>query len=116
MSKKSHFETLNAKDTDFLVKLLCVRGMVPAKLFEETAKKLFHDVGYNDKIAGRFQRQIQQHTTAFNTLYYQLRPALIIIKLRDRVIFQLHVHEHVLDDDDDDDGGPYSEEYLSGIV
>ena len=59
---------------------------------------------------------IQQHTTAFNTLYYQLRPALIIIKLRDRVIFQLHVHEHVLDDDDDDDGGPYSEEYLSGIV
>jgi hypothetical protein len=29
------------------------------------------------------------------------------------VIFQLHVH--VLDDDDDD-GGPYSEEYLSGIV
>ena len=98
--------------------------MVPAKLFEETAKKLFHDVGYNDKIAGRFQRQIrtigttniQQHTTAFNTLYYQLRPALIIIKLRDSVIFQLHVHEHVLDDDDDDDGGPYSEEYLSGIV
>ena len=69
--------------------------------------------GFNDRFV-----QLVQHpgTTAFNTLYYQLRPALIIIKLRDRVIFQLHVHEHVLDDDDDDDGGPYSEEYLSGIV
>ena len=68
MSKKSHFETLNAKDTDFLVKLLCVRGMVPAKLFEETAKKLFHDVGYNDKIAGRFQRQIRTIGTTYNSI------------------------------------------------
>jgi len=68
--------------------------------------------GFNDRFVQL--DNIQQHTTAFNTLYYQLRPALIIIKLRDSVIFQLHVH--VLEDDDDDDGGPNSEEYLSGIV
>jgi hypothetical protein len=78
MSKKSHFETLNAKDTDFLVKLLCVRGMVPAKLFEETAKKLFHDVGYNDKIAAGFNDrfvQLVQHTTAYNSIQHSILSA-----------------------------------------
>jgi hypothetical protein len=70
--------------------------------------------GFNDRFV-----QLKQHTTAYNSIQHSILSATAgpyHNQATRQCDFPTTRTRLGLDDDDDDDGGPYSEEYLSGIV